>query len=168
MLTRSPEWSEVQPSSAKMIRNDGQGEIWSVGFPIDGKHIVSGGNEGKIRCWRVEDGMEVGVPMDAKSTVYDIVVSRDGKWIVSGMGRGQVQVWSADDNEKVTEIRGGSWVNAVDVSPDSMKIASGSEDRTASVWSLSTGQRLLGPWKHDDEVFGVKFSPPVRKRNMCC
>ena len=161
MLTRSPEWSEVQPSSAKTIRNDGQGEIWSVGFPVDGKHVVSGGDEGKIRRWRVEDGMEVGAPMVAGGPVCNIAVSRDGKWIVCGAVR-SVQVWNADNSKKVTEIRGGGWVNAVDVSPDSMKIASGSEDRTASVWSLSTGQRLLGPWKHDDEVFGVKFSPDGR------
>ena len=50
------------------------------------------------------------------------------------------------------------------MSPDSTKIASGSEDgRTACVWSLSTGQRLLGPsWEHNRSVFAVKFSPDGR------
>ena len=153
----------MRPSSAETIEIKGQGKIWSVGFLVDGKHVVSGGDEGMIRRWRVEDGMEVGVPMDAESTVYDIAVSRDGKWIVSGTGRGQVQVWSADDSEKVTEIRGhSSWVAAVDVSPDSTKTASGSGDRTVCVWSLSTGEQLLGPWKHDDSVVAVKFSPDGR------
>ena len=108
--------------------------------------------------------LEVGAPMDAGSAVYDIAVSRNGKWIVSGTGGGQVQVWNAGSGEKVTEIRGHSyWVDAVDVSPDSTKIASGSYDTTACVWSLPAGQRLLGPWKHsDDVVFVVKFSPSGR------
>ena len=162
ILTRSPESSEDQPSSGKPIEIDGQGKIWSVVFLIDGKHVVSGCGEGKIRRWRVEDGMEMGAPMDAGSAVYGIAVSRDGKWIVSGTQLGSVQVWNADDGKKVAEIKGhSSWVNAVDVSPDSTKIASGSYDRTVCVWSLSTGQRLLGPWNHGD-AFVVKFSPNGR------
>ena len=161
ILTRSLESSEDQPSSAKTIEIDGK--IWSVGFLVDEKHVVSGGNDGKIRRWRVEDGMEVGAPMEAGSAVFNIVVSRDGKWIVSGTRGGQVQVWNAENGKKVTEIRGHNhWINAVDVSPDSTKIASGSDDNTACVWSLSTGQRLLGPWNHGDHVFAVKFSPNGR------
>jgi WD40 repeat protein len=50
-------------------------------------------------------------------------------------------------------------VHAVDISPDATKIATGSTDKTACVWSLSTGERLLDPFKHDDWVVAVKFSP---------
>ena len=158
ILTKSLESSEVQPSSAKAIEIDGRGNIRSVAFLVNGKHVVSGGNEGKIRRWRVEDGMEVGTPMDAGDWVFSIAVSRDGRWIVSGTV-GLVQVWNADDGKKVTQFQGHrSGVCAVDVSPDSTKIASGSNDWTACVWSLSTGQRLLGPWKHNGVAFAVKFS----------
>ena len=161
-LTRSLESSEVQPSSAKMIEVDGRGRIYAVAFLIDEKHVVSGGDEGKIRRWRVEDGMEVGTPMDAGSIVYNIAVSRDGEWIVNGTWQ-SVQVWSAKSGEKVNEFKGHSnWVRVVDVSPDSTKIATGSRDGTACVWSLSTDQRLLGPWKHDNYVIAVKFSPDGR------
>ena len=159
ILTRSLESSEVQPSSAKTIQVDGQDDILSVVLLVDGKHVVGGDREGKIRRWRVEDGMEVGAPMDAGSIVFNTAVSRDGRWIVSGTVR-SVQVWSVESGKKVTVIKGHSnWVQAVDVSPDSTRIVSGSGDRTACVWSLSTGQRLLGPWKHDDWVSAVKFSP---------
>ena len=157
ILTRSLESSGIQPSSAKTNVQSG---VLPIAFLVDGKHVVSGSNEGTIRRWRVEDSMEVGAPMDAGSAVLNIAVSRNGKWIVSGTGGGQVQVWNAESGEKVTEIRGHSyWVDAVDVSPDSTKIASGSYDTTACIWSLPAGQRLLGPWKHsDDVVFAVKFS----------
>ena len=82
--TKGLESSEVQPTSAKTIEIDSRGRIWSVAFLVNGKHVVGDGGQGKIRRWRVEDGMEVGTPMDAGSTVYDIAVSRDGKWIVGG------------------------------------------------------------------------------------
>ena len=162
ILTRSPESSEARPSSGKTIKIDSRETICTVAFLVDGKHVVSGDEEGKIRRWRVEDGMEVGTPMDVGSDVFNIAVSRDGKWIVSGTWQ-LVQVWSAESGEKVSGFRGHShWVNAVDVSPDSTKIVSGSYDRTACVWSLSTGKRLLGPWEHDHLVFAVKFSPDGR------
>ena len=150
ILTRSLESSssEVQPPSAKTIEIDGRDRIYTAVFLVDGKHIVSGDREGKIRRWRVEDGMEVGTSMDTESIVYSIAVSRDGKWIVGGIWQ-SVQVWSAESGKKVSEFRGHShWVCAVDVSPDSTKVASGSYDNTVRVWSLSTGKRLLGPWEH--------------------
>jgi len=37
--------------------------------------------------------------------------------------------------------------------------ASGSDDRTACVWSLSTGAGLVGPLKHIHRVLAAKFSP---------
>jgi WD40 repeat protein len=109
-----------------------------VAFLVDGKHIVSGGAEQQIRRWRVDDGMEVATPiMDAGSPVRGVVATRDGKWVVSGTSRGVV-VWNAKTREKVSEFKGqgAAAVCAVDVSPGSTRIATGSEDGTVGVWSL--------------------------------
>ena len=148
---------------AKTIDIDGEGSIRSVAFLIGGKHVVSGGVEGKIRCWRVDDGEEVGIPIDAWSTVCTIAVSPDGKWVVSGTNSGRVTVWNAESFEKVIGLAGhDDWVRAVDVSPDASRIATGSYDKTACVWSLSTGHRLLDPLQHDWSLAAVKFSPDGR------
>ena len=164
IVTRTNESSEgstfAHQKESKLIVIDGRGGIYAVAFLDDGKHVVSGGWEGKIRRWRMEDGREVGTPMDAGSIVYSIAVSPDGKWIVSGTRSGQVAVWNAENHSKVTEWRAhNDWVRAVDVSPDGTRIATGSDDKTLCVWSLSTGERLLGPFEHDDRVTAVKFSP---------
>ena len=121
---------------------------------------MSGGKEQMIRCWRVEDGMEVGTPMDAGGIVWNIAVSRDGKWIVSGTECGQVTVWNAESHEKVIEFKAHNHLmRTLDVSPDGTKIVTGSDDKTASVWSLQTGRRSVGPWQHSFFVPAVKFSP---------
>ena len=167
MLTGTEESNGNRPSSnnvhlkeAKPVEIDGRDIIWSVACLVDGKHAVSGGKEGKIRRWRMEDGKEAGAPMDVGSAVYSIAVSRDGKWVVSGTDSGEMTVWNAERHSKVTGFQGHrNWVHAVDVSPDATKIATGSTDKTACVWSLSTGERLLDPLKHDDWVVAVKFSP---------
>ena len=155
--------SIVHKNEAKAIEIVAQYAIYSVAVLVDGKHIVSGGQEGKIRHWRAEDGKEVESPMDARSVVNSMAVSRNGKWIVSGTDSGELTVWNAETHQKVTEWQGHScWVFAVDISPDGKKVATGSGDKTARVWSLSTGQRLLAPLKHNSNVVVVKFSPDGR------
>jgi hypothetical protein len=67
---------------------------------VNGKwHIVSDGKEGKIDVGRrIEDGKEVGTPMDA-APVIDIAVAHDGKWVV-------VTVWNAAErHSKVTGLK---------------------------------------------------------------
>ena len=155
--SRNSEQKELKP-----IEIDGRDLIRSVAFLADGKHFVSGGSEGKIRRRRVEDGQEVGTPMNAGSIVLSIAVSRDEKWIVSGSFE-LVMVWNAESHSKVTEWKAHSdWVQAVDVSRDGTRIATGSDDKTVCVWFLSTGQRLLGPLQHDSKLAGLKFSPNGR------
>ena len=155
-----PPASTSDQKEAKPIEIDGRGVIWSVVFLADGKQAVSGGTEEKIRCWRVEDGKEVGTPMDAGSSVFNTAVSQDGKWVVSGTASGFVTVWNAESHSKVTELKAHNrGVCAVDVSPDGTTIATGSRDNTLCIWSLSTGRRLLKPLEHDNWVVAVRFSP---------
>ena len=171
ILTGTLESSENSSSSSTVHRSEGKPvvivgrhDIYSVAFLGDRKHIVSGGEEGNIRLWRRLDGREVGTPMNAKSEVNNIAVLRGEKWIVSGTYSGELAVWDAQSQKKVTEWKGHSkWVYAVDISPDEGRIATGSGDETACVWSFSqnslTPQRLLGPLEHSASVIVAKFSP---------
>ena len=144
--------------------------IYGVAFHVDGKHVASGNDKGQIQRWRVEDGEEVGTPMDAGSGgVLSIAMSRDGKWIVSGTEKGAVTVWNAQSLKKLTEFgedTGRCAVRAVDISPDGTRIASGSDGWALRLWSLSThppvGQRLLASVNHGSFVIAAKFSPDGR------
>jgi WD40 repeat protein len=44
-------------------------------------------------------------------------------------------------------------------SPDSSRLASGSEDRTACLWDAGTGALLATCWGHTSKVLGAAFSP---------
>ena len=111
----------------------------------------------------MEDGKEAtGTSMDAGSTVSSIAVSQDGKLVLSGMVGGEVMVWNTETREKVNEFKRHSKpVLAVDISPDAMKIVTGSEDRTACIWGLESTRRLIA-LKHDNPVAATKFSPDGR------
>lgn len=69
-------------------------------------------------------------------------------------------MWHAKTHEKVTEIQcHAKRVYTVDVSPDATRIATGLEDLSACVWSLSTGEQIFDPLKHQGWLAAVKYSP---------
>ncbi len=53
----------------------------------------------------------------------------------------------------------GDWVNRVAYSPDGTRLATTSDDGTAKVWSMATGQELFTVTGHEAWVMGVAFSP---------
>ncbi|KAG8219312.1 WD40-repeat-containing domain protein [Butyriboletus roseoflavus] len=95
--------------------------------------------------------------MQTGTRVYSISVSRDGKWIVCGTNEG-ASMWDGEMREKVIDVESGNSVWAMDVSPDSTRFATGALE-AVTVWSIKTGERLVGPLEHDHTVTGVKFSP---------
>lgn len=66
-------------------------------------------------------------------------------------------VWDSVTHSRVTDFHAHP-IGMVDVSPDGKGIATGSFDTTAYAWSLHTGERLLGPLKHNGGLAAVKYS----------
>ena len=118
-------------------------------------HFFGGTGDG-IQRWRVADGQEVGKQTGMNMSA--ISVSRDGMWVVCGF-LGGANVWDAELQRKVVEVsEDRKFVDAVDVSPQSTRFATVTGSGT-SVWSITTGERLVGPLKHGSDVSrGIKFS----------
>lgn len=153
---------------SKIIEINGKDMIYSVFFAKDGKQVVSGGVEGMIRRWRVDDGLEVGEPIPVEGAkIYAAVLSPDRKWLACGLrgsdwkdGRADIRVWDVQTDGKVRDIHGHTnTVFSVDMSPDSTKLATGATDKVVFIWSLTTRKKLVGPLKHDGWVVAVRFSP---------
>ncbi|MEN8244368.1 MAG: caspase family protein [Thermodesulfobacteriota bacterium] len=60
------------------------GKVRSVAFHPDGKVLISGGQDRKIRHWQAKDGKSLGVLTKAKHPISALAFSPDGKLIVSG------------------------------------------------------------------------------------
>ncbi|KAF8556849.1 WD40 repeat-like protein, partial [Imleria badia] len=156
---------------SKTIEINSKGKILSIAFTEDGKQVWSGGEEGFLRQWQVNDAREVGeaiqVDSEGGTEIFSAVLSPDRKRLVCGLrfpngstGKAWVGVWDAQTREKVLDIHGHtSSVVSVDVSPDSTKFATGSCDKLAFIWSMVTGEQLVGPLRHDGYVATVRFSP---------
>ncbi|KAF8550165.1 WD40 repeat-like protein [Imleria badia] len=144
----------------KIRELNGRNVILSVAFLPDGKHLISGGWEGILRRWQVQDGREVGTPINTGPTICGTGTSKDGNWAVT-TNLGVMVVSNAKTDAQVIARNGHAnrWVRAVDVSPDSTRFATASDDQTACIWSITTGQLLVGPIMHETAVIAVKYSP---------
>lgn len=147
--------------------NGNQHEMFSVLFAEDGKQVLSGGVEGVLQRWRVDDGNKVGEPIRTEGLpVLAAALSPDRKWIVCGLKPSRsananfVGVWDAQTRERVLDVKGHTnAVPSVDVCSDSTKFATGSADNCAFIWNMTTGTRLVGPLRHGGLVVAVRFSP---------
>lgn len=122
--------------------------VRSVAFSRDGKRIVSGGGDSKIRIRNVETGQVERVFEGHDDGVHgtgvrSVAFSPDGKRIVSGGGDATTRIWNAKTGELVHTLSGHqNSVNSVAFSPDGKRIVSGGGDGMR-IWNAVTGNLLV-------------------------
>jgi WD40 repeat protein len=106
----------------------------------DGKSIVTGWNDGKIRAYTPETGKLMYTIHDAhNSGVTAIATTSNCHRIVSGGGEGQVRVWDVVGNSTkmkaaMKEHRG--TVSCIKVRSNDLECVSASADGTCIIWNL--------------------------------
>jgi|Transcript_17783 WD40 repeat protein len=122
-------------------------ECYSLDFMRDGRSIVSGWSDGKIRAFLPQSGKLLYVINDAhKNGVTALAVTSDCGRIVSGGMEGEVRVWKIGRQTQVMdaslkEHRGRVWCIIVNGS-DELAV-SASADGSCIIWDLKTKTRSL-------------------------
>src|SRR6266404_4697496 len=70
----------------------------------DGRYVVSGGIDGRVMLWRVEDEQVVAIGRH-RDIVIQVAYSRDGKYYASSAQDGTIQIWQAPSGKLVRAIR---------------------------------------------------------------
>lgn len=115
-------------------------ECLCVCFARDGKSIISGWDDGKIRAFRPQTGKLMYAINDAhRNGVTAITTTADCKRIISGGQGGQVRVWAIGRQTQkmiasMKEHKGA--VNCVRVNEDDTECVSASADGSCIVWNL--------------------------------
>lgn len=120
-------------------------ECFCVTFAPDGKSIVSGWSDGKIRAFRPQTGKLMYAINDAhRDGVTAIACTSDCRRLVSGGAAGQVRIWAIGQQTQkmiasLKEHKGR--VNCVQISSDDSECVSASADGSCIVWSLERFSR---------------------------
>ena len=126
-------------------------------FSANGEYLLSGGRDQDVQVWRVQDSDGQRVATIEAKNVFCLAVSKNGKWIAGGTLQGYVFVWDTETYERVLELSEDFDNHAIDFSPDSTKLVSGSRHRTATIWDVASGKKTQ-TLHHKLPVIAAKFS----------
>ncbi|KAF8552314.1 WD40 repeat-like protein [Imleria badia] len=124
----------VGPASPH-VEIDVGSKIFAMTFTANGEYLISGGSG--VRVWRVKDGEEMAT-MEANGDIAE----RNYR-----VGLEDLHTLQKDE-----------LIRAVDFSPDSTRLVSGSGNKTAIVWDITRGKQVQ-TLRHNDLVTAAKYSP---------
>jgi len=136
--------------------------VTAVIFSPDARLLASGSLDGTVRIWDVMTGQSSNVgPLLCGGGVNAVAFSPDGHIIAAGDDSGRIRFWYAETGHQAREPLRINTMGAIEFSPDGSSIVSGGP-HNASVWRISTGQRMLVLDGHTAGVRSVAYSPDGR------
>ncbi len=139
--------------------------VFAVAIAPDAMLCATGHREGQVKLWSSRDESIVGPERKHAGAVLVTRFTPDGKWLVTGSADHTVGLWPVAVDDKadapVAKRLGGhaDWVQALDISPDGTKLATGDWAGKVRVWTLPSGELLGESTAHTGRITAVHFSP---------
>jgi len=185
-LTEQPISVALSPDGEKLVSetSDGVVRLWDVDsgdairtleehseavlgstFSPDGEWVISGGGaSGTLHLWDTDTGDLVRRFDDNDEAIFSVAFSPSGDYVLSGSGQsGTLKLWDTSTGAVVRTFDEGDWdstyVFSVAFSPNGEYALSGSDDMTARLWDVESGDLLRTFEGHSGLVIAVAFSP---------
>lgn len=143
----------------------------AVAFAPNGSRIASGDADGIGIVWNVSDGSQVRQLIGHTFGITAIAFApTNANLVATGSIDQTAKLWNVATGQIVRDfapvLDGGDLVSghansvtSVAFSPDGSTLVTGSDDRTAIVWDVSSGDAILTISGHSDRVVAVAYSP---------
>jgi WD40 repeat protein/transcriptional regulator with XRE-family HTH domain len=144
-------------SSAKLLHGHTD-FVWDIAFSPDGRLLVSGGRDGTLRLWNVQDGQSIHVLEGHKHDVYGLAISADSQLLVSAGKDQTVRLWHLQSGRNLKTLRGHTGgIHSLSLSSDDQILASSGQNEMIQLWRLQPDGNLSSfhPYKI--------FSSPTRQ-----
>jgi WD40 repeat protein len=153
-------WKERRRWRAHDGDDGGRG---SIVFSPDGKMIVTGGADGKVRRWDAVTGKELGPAMEPTQKHSQNVAYLDAATLVTFGAQSTVNFWDAKTGKAKLAFTGTeSPVQAVACSPDGRHVAVGGYDGIR-VWEAASGNQVTHLRDGMLYVSCLQFSPDGKR-----
>lgn len=156
-------------------RDDNGSAIWSMDLTPDGRTLVTGGNDKKVKFWNflVSQELVAGTStvvsslklshtrtLELSDEVLCVRVSSDTKFLAISLLNNNVQVVFYDSLKLFLTLYGHKLpVLSIDISSDSKLIITSSADKNIKIWGLDFGDCHKSIFGHQDSIMNVRFLP---------
>ncbi|OUU25502.1 MAG: hypothetical protein CBC13_01970, partial [Planctomycetia bacterium TMED53] len=166
---------QIHGESRTLIRSFEDREaknIHSAAFFLNGKHIVTGSEDGFIRLWDNDSGTILCKIRGSKESIDSIAVSPDGQRLASTTSDFKAVLWMLGGNKsseliKIDELQGHTErLTSVAFSPDGKRIVTGSEDKTMKLWRFPDEVERRRLITNTPEPADVPVSDPLTDNSL--
>ncbi|HEY6952269.1 MAG TPA: WD40 repeat domain-containing protein, partial [Bacteroidota bacterium] len=152
-------------ATGRIIRqfNHARGWVETLAMSPDGKFILSGDFEDRVRMWDVASGREI-KSFETEGT-SSIAISPDGKYALFGSVE-EISLWNIAAGAEVKRIAGlEGWVRTVAFSPDAgyTRALTADDSKSPGLWDLASGKALAHFGGITQRVSAVVVSPDGKK-----
>lgn len=154
-------------------KEDNGSAIWSMDITPDGKTLITGGNDKKVKFWNFAVHQEE-VPgtaavittlklahtqtLELTDEVLCVRVSGDAKFLAISLLNNNVQVIFLDSLKLFLTLYGHKLpVLSIDISFDNKLLITSSADKNIKIWGLDFGDCHKSIFGHQDSVMSVRF-----------
>jgi WD40 repeat protein len=153
-------WDNSKSKTSTVTITNNEKEVSSLAFTPDGKLLVSGSLDGKLRCYDGASGESKEDLYSYSKGITCLCISSDGSFIAIGCTNGDVLVINSETKAKVVELNNlKSQVNTLSFSGDAHYLAAGGLDKKIIIWNLSGGKVEKEIPAHEKEINGLAFTP---------
>jgi WD40 repeat protein len=138
-------WNLADAVKLRRFPDDGRkghvGDVNAVAVAANGRHVISGGDDGTVKLWDFASGHELNTfagPDGHAGKVFAVAVSRNSRIALSGGADKTARLWDLASGKLIAKFEGHKQsVETVAIAPDGSTAVTGSRDRTIQVWDLS-------------------------------
>ncbi|HSM80421.1 MAG TPA: serine/threonine-protein kinase [Nodosilinea sp.] len=116
-----------------------RGPVNAVAFTQAGDAIISGGEDGQLIRWHLDDYTGQALPVSGWQ-VSSVLIAPPGDTLAVGSGDGRILLWSLAQGNARTLVQHQDQVTALAVDSGGNLLVSGGRDRTLRLWSLPSGR----------------------------
>jgi WD40 repeat protein len=113
-------------------------ELLSVALSPDGARVAAGAGDGGVFLWNRATGGQIAVAYDHVDQVRGMAFAASSARLYTASKDGSARAYAAADLAPLaTPMQGGTWMNALAVSPDGAHVAIGDANGSLSIWRAS-------------------------------
>jgi WD40 repeat protein len=111
-----------------------EGEVKSIAFDSEGRHLVTGSADGTAKIWDARGNLLADLE-GLQGAIYSAVFAADGESIATAGRDGTARIWDLNGGHLATLQGHGNRVMSAVFSPDGEEVLTASWDSTARLWT---------------------------------